>query len=109
MVSGNNTASDISKFSKTSKYHKMVLLPNTTYRSFYYLFIIEAETFSVTHKRPLFRYGSQSFHVQTFSHLLVVLTYRSFVFLFTALTMNFCISPPEISGNLAAIVLKVKT
>jgi len=36
------------------KYYKPVLLQNTTYRSCYYLFIIEAETFSVTHKRPLF-------------------------------------------------------
>ena len=36
------------------KYYEPVLLPNTTCRSCYYLFIIEAEKFSVTHKRPFF-------------------------------------------------------
>ena len=30
------------------------------YRSCYYLFIIEAEKFSATHNRPLFRYGSKN-------------------------------------------------
>ena len=40
---------------------------------------------------------------------LIVLTFSSFVFLFTALTANFCISSPDISGNLAAMFLKVKT
>ena len=74
MVFGNNTASDISKFSKIRKasgiweilkYYKTVLLPNqelvpnTMHKSCYYLFIIEAEKFSVTHKRPFFRYGSK--------------------------------------------------
>ena len=56
MVFGNNTASDISKLSKILKYYELVLLPNTTCRSCYYLFIIEAEKFSVTHscKRPFF-------------------------------------------------------
>ena len=63
MVFGNNTASDISTEivqNTTSreavngiwKYYEPVLLPNTTNRSCYYLFIIEAETLSVTHKRP---------------------------------------------------------
>ena len=65
MVFGNNTASDISKLSKNTtsrkaasgiwkilKYYELVLLPNTKYRSCYYLLIIEAEKFSVTHKRP---------------------------------------------------------
>ena len=63
-----NNASDISKLSKTTsreavsgickilKYCEPVLLPNTTHRSCYYLFMIEAEKFSVTHKRPFF-YG----------------------------------------------------
>ena len=36
------------------KYYEPVLLPNTTCRSCYCLFIIEAETFSVTNKRPFF-------------------------------------------------------
>ena len=67
MVFGNNTASDISKLSKNTtsreaasgiwkilKYYEPVLLPNTTCRSCYYLFIIEAEKFSVTRKRPFF-------------------------------------------------------
>ena len=67
MVFGNNTASDLSKLSKniTSseaasgvwkilKYYESVLLPNTTCRSCYYLFIIEVEKFSVTYKRPFF-------------------------------------------------------
>ena len=36
------------------KYHGPVLLPNTTCRSCYYLFIIEGEKFSVTHKRTFF-------------------------------------------------------
>ena len=69
MVFGNNTASDTSKLSKipqaakrqvvfgkfwniTSRYYFQYI--NTTYRSCYYLFIIEAEKFSVTHKRPFF-------------------------------------------------------
>ena len=39
---------------KILKYYKPVLLPNTKCRSCYYLFIIEAEKFSVTHKRPFF-------------------------------------------------------
>ena len=39
---------------KILKYYEPVLLPNTTYRSCYYLFIIEAEEFSVTCKRPFF-------------------------------------------------------
>ena len=93
-----------------AKYHIQVML----------LFVYtRAEKFSVTHKRPLFCYSSknkrrllhsqQSFHVQTFSHVLVVLNFSSFVFLFTALTANFCISSPDISGNLAAMFLKVKT
>ena len=59
MLFGNNTASDISKFSKNGiwkilKCHEPVLLPNTTCRSCYYLFITEAEKFSVTHKRLFF-------------------------------------------------------
>ena len=64
MVFGNNTASDISKLTKIPraasgiwkilKYFEPVLLPNTTCRSCYYLFIIEAEKFSATHKRPFF-------------------------------------------------------
>ena len=71
--------------------------------------IFEAHEFSVTHKRPLFSYGSkhkrrrlysqQSFHLQTFSHVLVVLT----LFLFTALLVNFCIFSPGIYRNHAAI------
>ena len=119
MVFDSNTASDISGFSKILKYYKTALLPNTTYRLCYYLFTIEAEKFSVTHKISLFRYGTknkrrrlhskQSFHVQTFRHVLVVLTFSSFVLLFTALTANFCISSPDISGNLGAMFLKVKT
>ena len=32
----------------------------------------------------------------------------SFLFLFTALTGNFCISSPDISGNIAAMFLKAK-
>ena len=52
MVFGNNTTSDISKLSKILKYYEPVLLSNTTCRSRYYLFIIEAEKFSVRHKRP---------------------------------------------------------
>ena len=39
------------------KYHEPVLLPNTTFRSYYYLSMTEAKKFSVTHKRFLFRYG----------------------------------------------------
>ena len=39
---------------KILKYYEPVLLPNTTCRSYYYLFIIEAEKFSVTHTRPFF-------------------------------------------------------
>ena len=39
------------------------------------------------------------FYVQTFIHVLVVLT----VFLFTAFLVSCCISSPEISGNVAAI------
>ena len=35
------------------KYYELLLLQNTTYRSCYYLFTMEAEKFSVTHKRPL--------------------------------------------------------
>ena len=61
MVFGNNTASDISKLSEAAsgiceilECYEPVLLPNTTCRSCYYLFIIEAEKFSVTHKRPFF-------------------------------------------------------
>ena len=54
MVFGNNTASDISKLENfeilragiIAKYHN---------KSCYYLFIIEAEKFSVTHKRPFLR------------------------------------------------------
>ena len=72
MVLGNNTASDISKFFQNStsreaasgiwkilKYHKTVLLPNTITGPAI-MFIIEAEKFSVTHKRPSFRYGSKN-------------------------------------------------
>ena len=58
----NKTESDISKLSKIwiiLKYYEPVLLPNTALRSCYYLLIIEAETFSVTHKRPLFRFGKK--------------------------------------------------
>ena len=54
---GNNTASDIEncpKIWKILKYYEPVLLPNTTCRSCYYLFITEAEKFSVTHKRHFF-------------------------------------------------------
>ena len=40
--------------SKILKYYEPLLLPNTTCRSCYYLFIIEAEKFSVTRKRPFF-------------------------------------------------------
>ena len=36
---------------KIWKYYEGVLLPNTTCRSCYYLFIIEAEKFLVTRKR----------------------------------------------------------
>ena len=67
VVFGNDTASDISKLSKNIrsreaasgiwkilKYYEPVLLPNTTCRSCYYLFIIEAEKFLVTRKRPFF-------------------------------------------------------
>ena len=36
------------------KYYEPVLGQNTTYRSCYYLFIIEAKKFSVIHRRPLF-------------------------------------------------------
>ena len=70
MVFGNNTVSDISKFFKIFqntttreaasgiwkilKYYEPVLLPNTRCSSSSYLFIIEAEKFSVTHKRPFF-------------------------------------------------------
>ena len=39
---------------KILKYYEPVLLPNTTCRSCYYLFIIEAEKFLVTHKRSFF-------------------------------------------------------
>ena len=39
---------------KILKYYEPVLLPNTSCRSCYYLFIIEAEKFSVMHKRPFF-------------------------------------------------------
>ena len=39
---------------KILKYYKPVLLPNTTSRSCYYLFIIEDEKFLETHKRPFF-------------------------------------------------------
>ena len=39
---------------KILKYYEPVLLPNTKCRSCYYLFIIEAEKVSVTHKRPFF-------------------------------------------------------
>ena len=35
------------------KYYELLLLQNTMYRSCYYLFTMEAEKFSVTHKRPL--------------------------------------------------------
>ena len=64
MVFGNNTASDFSKLSKIRKaasglwkilkYYVPVLLPNTMCRSCYYLFMIEAEKFLVTHKRSFF-------------------------------------------------------
>ena len=40
---------------KILKYFELVLLQNTTYRLCYYLFMIEAEKFSVIHKR--FRYS----------------------------------------------------
>ena len=119
MVIGNNTASDFSKIWKILKYYKMVLSPNTKYRSYYYLLIIEAEKFSITHKRPLFRYGSKSkrgrqHFVTIFSRpniqtRLVVLTLSSFVFFVTALTVNFCTSSPDISRNLAAMFWKIKT
>ena len=35
------------------KYYELLLLQNTMYRLCYYLFTMEAEKFSVTHKRPL--------------------------------------------------------
>ena len=38
------------------KYYEPVLLPNTTFRAWYYLFKIQAKKFSATHNRPLFLY-----------------------------------------------------
>ena len=74
----------------------------------------EAEKFSITQKRRLFRYGSknehmrlhseESFYVQTFIYVSVALT----SFLFTALSVIICVSSTENSSNLTAICLKVK-
>ena len=59
MVFGNNTASDISKLSKIQKYFENFEILRAGIIAKYYvqvmlLFIIEAETFSVTHKRHFF-------------------------------------------------------
>ena len=69
VVFGNNTASNISKLSKISraasasdiwtilKYYKPVLFPNTTYKSCYYLFIIQGKS---NPTRVLKTYGDRS-------------------------------------------------
>ena len=80
MVFGNNNTSDIIKIVQNTtsrkavsgiwkilKYYEPVLLPNTTYRSHYSLFIIEAKEFLVMHEIPLFLWLKKQTQVSTFA------------------------------------------
>ena len=115
VVFGNNTASDISKFSKyhsplcgswnlenfeilqdsiSAKYHVQVMLFFVYNRSTRDLYFVTVRKISAG---VCIRFFSRP-NIQP-----------RFVFLFTDLTANFCISSLDISGNLAAIFLKEKT